>query len=349
LLGLCGSGPPNKNILDRQQWCAMPFLFAFLLLSQQVLPVSAARQKMSLHGGLYDRVTAGIWLQKKMPLSQKDAVNQGWSQLEAECDTRWGYRYRLGKRLTPTLLYNKLGYLIGMQILVNSSAFRLWPDSNLKVDDKNPSEILMVAKEEAGHTLLFKNPSRACGYARRTKGTADRLWVLTGKEKRTGKATYEKIPLNEDGEIPQGYAAGGCAPTGFAFPNSPGMGTHYWRNLRGPKGNRVAAEDMGPMFLLYDKYKKLRAFGFTYVGKEGRVPTVGGVRPSKNARGSWYMKNSEVWEFAQQPLYPYFFPEADNPKCLHNLNTWDASLKDGMITTGTLHVFLSDPWTIECP
>lgn len=295
---------------------------------------------------LGDRVAAGIWAQKDQPLTVLAALKQGWTAMDTDaCHSRYGRRYRLGARLSPTLMFDNLGTLAGMQITVDTNTFPLYPESNLK-------DAFITGDGEAGATLHFIDPDRICNADETLdEGTVgDRLWMRTADG-------FEIIPIHitDDDAVPSGYSPSGCAPSSFAYPGSPGMGMHYWRGLRTELKNELACEDTGPVFLLYNAQMRLTAIGFTYVGKNYKVPTVGNVLPTRTARGSYENKgdNDELWEFASQPLNPFFFTAEDNPKCLKYLNTFDTKdnedKQDGTVTTGTLHVFLTDPYTIECP
>jgi len=159
---------------------------------------------------------------------------------------------------------------------------------------------------------------------------------------------FEVIPLDEKeiigGAPSDGWTAGGCAASGFAFPGSPGMGTHYWRYLQ----PTTMCVDSGPVFLLYSN-GEIVAVGMTLVGTNGIVPTDGGIRPSL-VNGRLVMAPPSLWEFARQPLYPFFFTsKQQDPQCLQSLNMWNSSLPDGLITTGTMHIFFQNPFNITCP
>jgi len=171
----------------------------------------------------------------------------------------------------------------------------------------------------------------------------------------------ETFPLYPDSNLKAGDSAvpTGLAPSlgdyalttyfpasGFLFPKSPGMGTHWWRMTQ-PNGE-TPCNEAGPMFLLYSR-GRLVAMGMTFVGFDNRVPTAGNKRPVELGRGRLGPPGDEMWEFARQDLSPYFFHKHENPKCLANLNMFNSSIPGGTVTTGTLHVFFSDPYNITCP
>lgn len=312
--------------------------------------------------GLGDRLTVGIWEQEAMPLTKQAAVDKSWIRVGDEtCHPSFGHRYRMSdKRITPTLLYNNLGEITGLQGVVPSSTFPKYPSSNLK-----DGTVQDFGDNTRGQTFYFKDPAQVCSASATVKKDAaasgsslgDRLWMRVCEkdcESVGADITYLKIPLDSNDTMPDDFTAGGCAPTGFLgqynptnFPKNPGMGTHWWENMEGPLGTGVAMEDAGPVFLLYSA-GKMRAMGLVYSAK-GSIPTVDEVKPVKNAAGSWYMNNTELWEFATQPLYPHFFAEEKMPIFLQNLNTWNDTLPYGSVNTGTLHIFFTDHQTITCP
>lgn len=290
-----------------------------------------------------NRLTAHIWKQKGMPWTDVEASEQGWQEVGAGCHPSYGHQFQRPSVLTPTLMFDNTGHIAGMQFAVDTKTFPLYPGSNLKMGEGVHSTGLDHNHGDAALTVFFMDPSKICSAnaADHDLGSVgDRLWVQNNQN----PSGYDIIPSREDGAIPDGYIASGCAAAGFAYPGSPGMGTHYWR-MQDDQGN-TPCEDSGPMFLLYSR-GRLVAFGLTFVGFDNHVPTVDNERPIE-VDNHLVMANDELWEFARQPLDPFFFSPADNPKCLNNFNRFDSSLPGGTITTGTLHVFLSNPYEITC-
>lgn len=308
-------------------------------------PVPSGSRKQVLG----DRVSAHILEQRGMPLWEKDAIEQGWTRVgEKPCHEHFGRQYQKDGFLTPTLMFGENGHLAGMQFAVDTNVFPLFPDSNLKEGDLIVSTGLPHHQGDMALTSYFMDPTRVCDPEPPVEGSVgDRLWVLSP----ASPEGYEKIPLYEDEGLPQGYFGSGCAPSGFAFPGSPGMGTHYWKQEDFlPNGEPDAHGDCnknGALFLMYSR-GELVAFGLTFVGFGNRVPTTGGVMPSEIGGGRLAMTNGDIWEFARQPLDPFFFHPEHNPKCLVNLNRFNSSLPFGDVTTGTLHVFVKDPYNISC-
>ena len=77
---------------------------------------------------LGDRLNANIWTQDPLPLSAASAAEKGWMHLNASitssgdpmCDAEYGQRYRLGDRLTPTLMFDSKGRLAGIPLSPSS-------------------------------------------------------------------------------------------------------------------------------------------------------------------------------------------------------------------------------------
>jgi len=320
-----------------------------LCVSLLALPVSAD----SL--GLGDRLVGHIFGQYPMPRTVADALAQNWTLLNAQCDDTYGFRYRYGTRLSPTLLYDNTGVIVGMQMVVNASIFGMYPQTNLREGFAFPLD----KWGEPGHnsyTLHFFDPSLMCHApaSSHTPGSiGDRLWIRTSIQDNK-RPDFMVIPLTEqemvDSLPTNGFVPSGCAKTGFAFPGSPGMGRHYWQYLRPD----LPCPDAGPLFILYDE-GKLVAWGFAFVGTNMVVPTTDGARPTVRnftfpfgQRPLLQPNDPELWEFRVQPLYPYFFSPEQNPICLQHLNLFNSSNSYGDITTGTLHFFVRDPFNMTC-
>eukprot|EP00756_Hemistasia_phaeocysticola_P064503 Hpha_TRINITY_DN7849_c0_g2::TRINITY_DN7849_c0_g2_i1::g.185625::m.185625 len=297
---------------------------------------------------LGDRLTMGIWRQEAQPTQQSDAAAKGYAEVPTDgklgCNRLYGHRYQQGGRLTPTLMYTNNGRLAGFQVVVDTDDFPMYPLTNLRTPT-----ILPLSGTQQAMSLYFIDPALLCNdtTAPTNESVGDRLWIRQATSA-SERPDFEPIPLSERDAVAAssitGFSPGGCAASGFAYKGSPGMGRHYWRFLDADTPCNVA----GPLFLLYAD-GKLSALGFTYVGLNEQVPTTNGTRPVRDPQtGRWIMNNSEVWEFAQQPLYPFFFDKDNMPTCLDDLNTWNSTKTYGTVTTGTLHVFVSDPYTIKC-
>jgi len=296
---------------------------------------------------LGSRLTAGIWAQNVMPQSVDKALESSeWAEVgSGSCHPRFGRRFQRKGVITPTLMYSNTGHIAGMQFAIDTETFPLYPDSNLKAGDSAVPTGLAPSLGDYAVTTYFTDPSKICNASPTDYGAGsigDRLWVANA----SAPLGHEAVPLHADDGVPSGYVPSGCAASGFAFPGSPGMGTHWWRMTQ-PNGE-TPCNEAGPMFLLYSR-GRLVAMGMTFVGFDNRLPTVGNTRPVELGSGRLGPPGDEMWEFARQDLSPHFFHRHENPKCLANFNMFNSSLPGGTVTTGTLHVFFSDPYNITCP
>jgi len=306
---------------------------------------------------LGDRLIMGIFVQEHMPLTYKDAISAGWKDLTGTCDVSFGHRLRYFDpktglpRLTPTLMFDQSGNLFGFQVVTNTSIFPFYPASNMHIPFT--MNLSFLEPNTAGYSFYFNDPQYICNSTKALSKSSsesqigDRLWLRQGMMSNS-QTDFEVIPLTVNqiigGSPSNGWSAGGCAASGFAYPGSPGMGTHYWRYL----DQNTICVDSGPVFLLYSN-GVITAIGMTLVGTNGIVPTDRGIRPTV-VNGRLVMPSPSLWEFARQPLYPYFFTSKEtDPICLQSLNTWNSSLPDGLITTGTMHIFFKNPFNITCP
>jgi len=293
-------------------------------------------------------LTANIWAQNVMPQSVDEALKTAdWAEVDAAkgCHPKFGRRFQRKGVMTPTLMYDNTGHIAGMQYAINTDEFPLYPDSNLKAGESVVKTGLSPDQGDYALTTYFMDPHKICTASFRDHvagSIGDRLWVAN----ESAPGGHEVIPLRDDDGVPDGYVPSGCAESGFAYEGSPGMGTHWWR-MTEPNG-MTPCKDAGSMFLLYSR-GHLVSIGMVFVGFKDRVPTAGNVRPVEIADNRLTAPGDEMWEFARQDLSPFFFGEHDNPKCLHDFNSFDKSIEGGDTTTGTLHVFFSDPFDITCP
>ena len=107
-----------------------------------LLPALTAAVPLSLG----DRLIAGYPKQWSLPLTVSKATEAGWTAASATgdptaCDPVSGRRFRFGELLTPTLIFDAMGSLAGVQIVrealnkqsrqafpcVGVCAYRVWP------------------------------------------------------------------------------------------------------------------------------------------------------------------------------------------------------------------------------
>lgn len=284
-----------------------------------------------------------------MPLNLTEAESaKEWQEVgTGTCHPQFGRRFQREHVPTPTLMFANTGHIAGIQFGVNTEMFPLYPDSNLKLEQMLKTG-LPPESGDYGLTTYFMDPEKICSasYKDHIPGRiGDRFWVANATGSiTTNVGNYEEIPLLQEDAPPAGYVPSGCAPSGFAFPGSPGMGQHWWRVTK--EQGETPCNEGGPLFLLYSR-GRLVAIGLVFVGFDFRVPTVDNLRPIEH-NGRLFSPGDELWEFARQDLTPFFFHRHDNPKCLKNFNQFNNSLEYGNVTTGTLHFWFSDPHNITC-
>jgi len=299
---------------------------------------------------LGDRLIVGMVSQTGIPQSVQAAESSDdWQEVgDGECHHRFGRRFQTKHLPSPTLMFANTGHIAGIQYGINTQDYPLYPDSNWKAEGVLSTDLPPRSGDYA-LTTFFMDPDRICNSKHEDHipgKIGDRLWVANATGGiATDSGNYEEIPLLQEDGPPAGYAPSGCAASGFAFPGSPGMGQHWWRETQ-DEGN-TPCNDSGPMFLLYSR-GRLVAMGLNFVSSDNRVPTVGNKRPVELGGGRLGSPGDELWEWPRQDLSPFFFLRPDNPKCLKNLNQFDDSLEDGTATTATLHIWFSDPYNITC-
>ena len=111
-----------------------------LVAAALLLPALTAAVPSSLG----DRLVAGAQKQWSLPLSVSKATEAGWTAVTGDptaCDPVSGRRFRFGELLTPTLIFDAMGSLAGVQIVrealnkqsrqvfpcVGVCAYRVWP------------------------------------------------------------------------------------------------------------------------------------------------------------------------------------------------------------------------------
>lgn len=243
-------------------------------------------------------------------------------------------------------MFDNQGDIAGVRIVINSQEFPLYPGSNLKAHETMQPTGLSHNEGDWGLTVYFKDPTEICSAHRRAQGgsVGDRLWVAKANE----PSGFLKVPIyhSEDELFNGRWKASACAPAGFAFPGSPGMGLHYW-SMDDRQGNTDCAEGE-PVFFLYDK-GRLQGSGIEISGFDYKLPTLGNVRPAAWEIPHAYLAppGSELVEFPRQPLDPYLFRREESFKCNKNLNAFDTS-DQGDVTVATLHVMFQDWFEITC-
>ena len=279
-----------------------------------------------------DRVVAGFFHKEQIPLTVSEATDANWTAVTGDCDEVSGRRFRLGERLTPTLIFDNTDHLVGLQAVVSDTSFPPYPHSNVRSPPFIGNLGGLATSIMAVH---FKDPAKLCSAeaADHVAGSiGDRLWVRLGTASAMA-SDFEQLPLLET-ELQAAMPYNGFTP-GACFR---GMGMHYWRHLDG-KSNSACA-DLGPLFLMYDR-GVLVAFGLALIGTKGRVPTVGGALPVGSG--------DELFEFPRHPLTPFFSPQ-NTLACTADLNKWDGTTigAANLTIVSTMHFALSDASVITC-
>ena len=89
------------------------------LLLVQMVRVDGLSDRLSIS----DRVQANFFAGAGMPLTASAAAAGNWTAVgDGACHPLYGRRYRVGKRLTPTMLYDHLGQVAGMQLAVDAGS-----------------------------------------------------------------------------------------------------------------------------------------------------------------------------------------------------------------------------------
>ena len=293
-----------------------------------------------------DRLVAGYFKQWSLPLTLSKATEAGWTAVTGDptaCDPVSGRRFRFGELLTPTLAFDKMGSLAGVQIVVNETTYPSYPQSNWR-----PSNGWFTATgdlpELSSMAIHFKDPAKLCSAEAVDEAggsIGDRLWL------RLPSDDFEQLPLLEEelraGMPASGWNQGDCLPSNLIYPGSPGMGLHYWRHVG--RTSDSACEDAGPVFLMYDEHGVLVNFGILLLGM-GRGPTVGGVLPS----GSAVAPGDSVFEFPRS-TEPFFLKTGTSATCFADLTKWDgttAGAANLSFIVATVHFALSDTSAITC-
>ncbi|XP_060066722.1 uncharacterized protein LOC132547007 [Ylistrum balloti] len=187
-----------------------------------------------------------------MPRTVAEATAQGFVK-ESECGGKiinnnagiQGNRYVKGRDYALVLLYDRKGYIAGIQIGVPKNGSAGFPPVNQINHPFVPIANMYFV------TAYFTNPATICSTGRTAakyaeEGTGDSLYIQNGTD---AVANSIKIPMVEtDVTRTTKWTKGHCFVT---------MGVHYWYNVRAD----MSCDDFFPVFLLYNN-GKLNAFGW---------------------------------------------------------------------------------------
>ncbi|XP_064630529.1 uncharacterized protein LOC135489214 [Lineus longissimus] len=191
----------------------------------------------------------------QMPRTEKDAKKKGWTKISG-CDevlsessgdgspVFLGNRYVKGNDPAVMLLYDKNGYIAGIQQgIPKSENYPTADETYGKVFQFDPEKNLMV------QTAYFVPPQTICSEGRTSEqydkdGTGSNLYLQEGPDP---VADSTMIP-REEKDIGAKWTKGKCFFT---------MGQHYWYDT----SLEMSCDDFYPAFLLYNK-GKLNGFGW---------------------------------------------------------------------------------------
>jgi len=185
-----------------------------------------------------------------MPRTVKDASAQGLQFVDDHCQAGstnfLGVRFRYGNDVGLTLLYDKNGYIAGVQTCI--------PKGNYNPPAPMVNHPYVDDGDCWALTAYFVDPSIICTTGRTAdqfaqSGTGDRLMIQNGSNPLTDSWRVPTIQTEMDKTL---WHRGKCLWT---------MGLHYWYNVR----EDMSCSEWFPYFFLFNK-GNLNAFGFTPPG-----------------------------------------------------------------------------------
>lgn len=240
--------------------------------------VASCRHK----GNNWDRLLVNFFKPTAFPLTEDQALNEGWMN-DATCDSNnpfYGNRYAKGSDISTRLLFDSSGKLAGIQATITES------------DDLIPSPIRprssAFVPDDHGNYLLtayFTNkPKDICKKKRHRRSAKDGdTLVLQMSDVRWCKPQFMEIPLDEKKLGNTKWVKGRCFTR---------MGVHYWYDI----SPEMHCDQVLPVFLLYDQAsQRLKSFGWA---------TLANI-------------TSPFWEHPPAQYLQFFFKVV--PKCVANL------------------------------
>jgi hypothetical protein len=337
----------------------VPVLLLCYALDVHASPSSSSSSSESTTS-IGDRVQANFFALVDMPLTTTQATQQGWTRIEKDhtaCNQLYGFRYRYKNRLSPTMLFNHIGQVAGIQFAIDTTTGPpLYPGSSLKAFPTGPvfQQSSDVPNEQHVYifTAHFSDPNTLCSAATPLPAgsVGDRVWSRQSEAGNNAQHFYE-IPLERTGLVASdGWVASGCMRSGdFNGLTMNGMGQHYWRYAH----HAMKSTDFYPWFLLYDQHDRLNMFGASISGPVAKWPTASGQQdnswkqtkvPVSGAQQYSYphANTSELWTYPTSPLVPYFHFANVLPLNSVYMNTLDPTKPGGMFATSTMHIVLRD-------
>ncbi|XP_013408191.1 uncharacterized protein LOC106172134 [Lingula anatina] len=182
----------------------------------------------------------------RLPRKAEDAISSGWI-LDKPCSGNnpyFGNRYILDGDVSTMLLFDKQGYIAGIQTKIP------------KTDEYPDAKIRKFFIEEDGAMVItayfVQDPSTICTTGRtaqqfQEEGTGTALHIQSGSNPRTDLMT---IPMLQSDMAGTQWTEGQCFW---------GMGKHYWYNVR----RDMDCKEFYPVFAMYNN-GKLNSFGWAF-------------------------------------------------------------------------------------
>ncbi|OWF54729.1 uncharacterized protein LOC110441354 [Mizuhopecten yessoensis] len=181
-----------------------------------------------------------------MPRTVDEAKAQGFV-MDSDCGEiagLQGKRFVKGRDYGLVLVYDKNGYIAGIQIGVPKNDSAGFPPVN------QINHPFVLVGNTYFVTAYFTNPATICSIGRTaaqyaSHGTGDSLYIQNGTDP---VADSLKIPMVETDVSTTKWTKGHCFVS---------MGMHYWYDVKAD----MSCDDFFPVFLLYN-HGKLNAFGW---------------------------------------------------------------------------------------
>lgn len=185
----------------------------------------------------------------QLPRKRDDAVSKGFELLDEHCSDSTkpfrGYRYWLDEDPAVILIYDKNGYIAGIQTGIDLHKYNYdpgaWRSGHPYVNYLDLQTL----------TAYFVDPTTICTGRSdsdfNNEGTGTGLWIQNGTNPESQLIT---IPLDQSSVSSTRWTLGKCFYT---------MGVHYWYDL----STDMPCDHFFPFFLLYNG-GKLNGFGFIF-------------------------------------------------------------------------------------
>lgn len=282
-----------------------------------------------------DTLSFNFGVFEKVPLNQSAAVTANWTVVNttAPCN-EYGFQYRKQGRLSPTLMFNSGGFLIGYQVVLNRSTYN--------TTASNTGLYYIDAGEIAFMSVYFVPPAEACNA--QPMASFDKVFAVLKGETITIPTTVQAFKTANPT-----WTIEGCFPSGTPFGGPFGMGQHFWRVLE-PK-TTTPCHEITPVFVYYDQTGDLVGVGAGLASQFQQSPTIDGKAPTVLMPNAQYVDPFTLWEVPKAPLAPYFFSQTTMTKyatCGQYINQYSWLPAANFTSMNTMHAFFRPPLNISC-